>query len=280
MRKNRRRVLQSLAAVVVAHSWSLRAWATALPRASTVPGGVARIRLGAGEQAPRARLGDERVLVVREGGEWVACAGIALGTKPGSKLRLQAEHADGRQQRFEIEVLSKAYASQHLKVAPGLVELSPEDLARYKAERAHLDSVLRTFSESPPASLAMRQPAPGPRTGAFGLQRYFNGQLRSRHAGVDFAAPVGTPVVAATAGRVIDTGEYFFNGRTVVLDHGQGLLTLYAHLDSIDAMRAEAVDAGRVIGKVGATGRATGPHLHFSVYLNAVAVDPGLFLGE
>jgi murein DD-endopeptidase MepM/ murein hydrolase activator NlpD len=124
----------------------------------------------------------------------------------------------------------------------------------------------------------MLQPVRGRYAAPFGLQRYFNEQLRSRHSGLDIAAPEGTPIVAANAGRVIDTTDYFFNGRTVVLDHGQGLLTLYAHLQSIEVAPADLVEAGRRIGTVGATGRATGPHLHFSVYLNAVAVDPALFL--
>ena len=126
----------------------------------------------------------------------------------------------------------------------------------------------------------MLEPAQGRRSAPFGLQRFFNGQLRSSHGGMDFAAPVGTPVVAANTGRVIDTGDYFFQGRTVVLDHGQGLLSLYAHLESIDTALGQAVRAGQPIGKIGATGRVTGPHLHFSVYLNAAAVDPALFLAE
>src|SRR5258706_477343 len=128
------------------------------------------------------------------------------------------------------------------------------------------------------ATLAMLQAAPGPRAASFGLQRYFNGQARNPHAGMDIAAPEGTPVVAANSGRVIDTGDYFFQGRTIVLDHGYGFLSLYAHLSSIDTAVGEVVNAGSPIGKVGATGRVTGPHLHFSVYLNAVAVDPAFFL--
>jgi len=218
------------------------------------------------------------VLVVREGDEWVAVVGIALSSKPGSKVRLRAEHAGGRREQLEVEVVPKAYGSQHLKVPPGQVDLSAEDLARYTREREHLGAVLRTFTESPPASLAMHQPARGRPAAGFGLQRYFNDQLRSRHSGLDIAAPEGTPVVAAGKGRVLDTGDYFFNGRTVVLDHGQGLLSLYAHLQSIEVTPADLVEAGRAIGTIGATGRATGPHLHFSVFLNSVAVDPALFL--
>jgi murein DD-endopeptidase MepM/ murein hydrolase activator NlpD len=245
-----------------------------------VPGGVARIGLGAAEQAPRVRLGGDRVLVMREGDEWIALVGIALTAKPGSKLQVEAEQAGGGVERFEVAVAPKQYASQHLKVPPGQVDLSKEHLTRYERERVHLSEVLRTFTESAPATLAMLQPAPGQRSSSFGLRRYFNGRSRSPHNGMDFAAPAGTPVIAANAGRVIDTGDYFFPGRTIVLDHGQGLLTLYAHLEAIDAAVAQAVSAGSLIGKVGATGRITGPHLHFSVYLNAVAVDPALFLQD
>ena len=274
----RRRFLLSLAPALVAPAWVARVWAATIPRASAVPGGVARIGLGAAERAPRARLGSNRVLVMREGGEWVALVGIALAAKPGSKLRVRVEHAGGRRQRFEIDVAPKAYGSQNLTVPPDQVDLSTQDLARYERERAHLDDVLRTFTGSPPATLAMLQPAEGQRLSTFGMRRYFNDQARNPHAGMDIAAPAGTPVIAANAGRVIDTGDYFFLGRTVVLDHGQGLLSLYAHLEASDTSVAQPVSAGTLIGKVGATGRVTGPHLHFSVYLNAVAVDPAIFL--
>lgn len=269
---DRRRVLQSLTALLAAPAWAGSIGSSAFP------GGVARVRLGASEAAPRAHLAGDRVLVVRDGDEWIAVVGIPLSAKPGSKLRLQSEQASGKPRRFEIEITAKEYGTLHLKVPPGQVDLSAEDLARYNTEREHLQKVLRTFSDAPPATLAMLEPAQGRRSAPFGLQRFFNAQLRSSHAGLDTAAPPGTPVVAANAGRVIDAGDYFFNGLCVVLDHGQGLLTLYAHLESIDTALGEAVQAGQPIGKVGATGRVTGPHLHFSVFLNSVAVDPALFL--
>jgi murein DD-endopeptidase MepM/ murein hydrolase activator NlpD len=225
-------------------------------------------------------FGGDRVLVMREGDEWVAFVGIPLATKPGAKVRVEAELAGGRRERFQIDVAPKQYAAQHLTVPRDQVDVSAENLARYERERAHLDGVLRSFSASPPATLAMLQPAPGRRSSSFGLRRYFNGQARNPHTGMDIAAPAGTPVIAANAGRVIDTGDYFFPGRTVILDHGQGLLSLYSHLSAIDTAVADPVPAGAVIGKVGATGRVTGPHLHFAVYLNAVAVDPALFLTD
>ena len=244
-------------------------------RIAAVPGGIARVVLGEHESAPVALLDGRRVLVRQERRKWIAVVGISLEAVPGSRLRLEV--ADSQ---FEIEVIDKKYASQHLKVPPEQVELPPEELVRYEREQEHLIGVLGAFSSPPPATLRLLPPVPGRRSSTFGLRRFFNGESRRPHSGMDIAAPAGTPVVAAGAGRVADTGDYLFSGRTVILDHGYGLLSLYAHLKSIGVSAGQAVEAGAVIGEVGTTGRVTGPHLHFGVYLNAVAVDPALFLSR
>lgn len=251
------------------------------PDASTaVPGGIARVRLGSAEAPPAAYLDGQRLMVRREGGEWTAIAGVPLSAKAGAKLKVEVDFGAGKREVRRVAVVDKRYATQHLTVAPEQAELPPEQVARYQREREHLVKVLGTFTEPVPENLDMREPVDGRRSGTFGLRRIINGMPRSPHGGMDIAAPAGTPIAAPRAGRVIDAGEYLFLGRTVVLDHGAGLLTLYAHLSAIDVALGDAVPAGATIGKVGNTGRATGPHLHFSVYLNSVSVDPAIFLAD
>ncbi|MFO1309116.1 MAG: peptidoglycan DD-metalloendopeptidase family protein [Burkholderiales bacterium] len=250
-----------------------------LPRSHAVPGGVATIALGASPQRPAVRAGGVPVLVTGDPAGWTAVVGIALSAKPG-KGEIVVARAGRPDERRTYVIAPARYAEQRLKVAPSQVDLSAEDLARYERERAHLAQVIATWADEVPATLRMRQPVPGARSSSFGLRRVFNGQPRSPHGGMDIAAPAGTPVTAAAAGRVIDTGDYFFNGNTVWLDHGSGLLTMYAHLESVAVRPGDTVAPGDVIGAVGATGRVTGPHLHWSVSLNRAMVDPALFLAD
>jgi len=247
---------------------------------TAVPGGIARLHLGSADKAPQASLDGRRLLVRSEGGEWIAYAGVALSAKPKSRLAVEVMHADGRRETLQVRVVDKKYLVQQITVAPDQADLPETQLPRYEQERAHLQGVLRTYSDALPGSLALLQPVSGRRSSSFGLRRVVNGKPRSPHGGMDIAAAEGTPVLAAVGGRVLDAGEYLFLGRTVVLDHGQGMLTLYSHLSAIEVAAGDSVGLGMTIGKVGATGRATGPHLHFSVYLNAASVDPAIFLPQ
>ncbi len=251
--------------------------ARAFPRALPVPGGIALIPLGASGQRPVARSGDSPLVVIGSPQSWTALVGIPLSATPGP-AQITVQTSDAADRTLDYLIKPKQYAQQRLKVDGKRVELSPEDEARAERERLHTRQVVATFSQPLPDSFAMRAPVPGPRSSSFGLRRVFNGQPRSPHSGMDIAAPTGTPVVAPLAARVVDTGDYFFSGNAVWLDHGGGLLTLHCHLSAIDVKIGDTLRAGDVLGKVGATGRVTGPHLHFGVVLNQASVDPALFL--
>ena len=246
------------------------------PRDSAVPGGVARIDLGPAAARPQAWADGVPLLVLGSPSGWTALVGIALSAEPGT-ARIRVQGASGERE-LAYTIAPKRYTEQHLKVSPRTVDLSPEDLARHERERAHQQGVIATFSAPPAGEPHMRPPTPGRRSSSFGLRRFFNGQPRNPHSGMDIAAPTGTPVVAPLAATVIDTGDYFFNGHTVWLDHGGGLLSMMCHLSRIDCKVGDRLAVGQRLGTVGATGRVTGPHLHWTISLNRASVDPALFI--
>ncbi len=248
-----------------------------LPRESAVPGGIKLLRLEAtGDIAPRVEADGHRALVVSDGNAWIAVIGIPLSTPVGD-MQVEVYQGSGAHP-VAFAVVDKHYLTQSLKVAPGQVNLSAKDLARVNRERAILNGALEHWSTAPPASLRWSPPVPGVRSSSFGMRRVFNGEARNPHTGMDIAAPTGTPISAPADGTVLETGDYFFTGNTVLIDHGEGLISMYCHLSAIDVRPGQRVAAGTRIGAVGMTGRATGPHLHWALSLNRAWVDPELFL--
>lgn len=238
------------------------------------PGGIAMLDVGSSQQAqPTVTRNNKPLLVMRDGQRWIAVVGIPLDTPVGEI----AVNVDG----FDIKVTvnEHAYREQRLTVEnQSYVEQSQEQLDRIWRERKIIDGVLESFTEVAVESVSLQAPVSGKRSSSFGYRRFFNDQPRSPHKGMDIAAASGEPITAAQRGVVAATGDYFFNGNTVLIDHGQGFITMYCHLSEIAVAEGERVAAGDVIGAVGATGRVTGPHLHFGSYLNGTAVDPAILL--
>ncbi len=267
-----------LAAVLAA----LPTAAGALPQQRLAPGGIAVVALGsASAPIPLASYRDRRVLVVAAEGQWHALIGISLGARPGLHtfaVTTTGQHGQPirRQRSFTVRKWPH-YEEQQLTVEDRYVELPPEVLGRIQREKAHLGRVKSTRSGGQP-SLVFAAPLEGTRTGSFGSRRIFNGRPRRPHSGMDIAAPEGTPIRAPASGAVIDSGDYYFNGKTLVLDHGRGLISLFCHLSQIDVQPGQRVERGVHLGRVGSTGRVTGPHLHWSLGLNRNWIDPELFL--
>jgi murein DD-endopeptidase MepM/ murein hydrolase activator NlpD len=214
---------------------------------------------------------------------WYALVGLPLTLAPGEYSVDAASGAEGTSKRVTLgfRLQPKDYPVQHVAIRDRRkVTPAPEDLARIAREQQVIDAVKRSWRAEADVDLDFAAPSNGPLSSRFGLRRVFNGEPRAPHGGLDLAVPSGTPVRAAGAGLVTNVGDYFFNGRTVFVDHGQGLITMYCHLSRIDVREGEPVARGQPIGLSGATGRASGPHLHWTVLLNGTAVDPELFLPD
>jgi murein DD-endopeptidase MepM/ murein hydrolase activator NlpD len=272
--------LASVAALVMlAAAPALAAQAFIWPRVEAVPGGVVSFRIpGRPDEKPAVTYVGRPVLVTWQQASWFAVLGIPLDTEPGNHQVKVHAPPDASEHDITFHVSAKQYAVQQLKVPPNQVNLSAEDEARVARETDKVRGALEAFTPDAPLTLRLTQPVPGRRSSSFGLRRMFNGEARKPHSGMDIAAPAGTPIKAPLAGRVIDVGNYFFNGNNVIIDHGQGLVTMYCHLSKVGVEVGQELKAGEVLGAVGATGRVTGPHLHWGVSLNGAMVDPALFL--
>ncbi|MDU9389660.1 peptidoglycan DD-metalloendopeptidase family protein [Pseudomonas sp. zfem002] len=239
-----------------------------------VPGGVAVVDLGPSAQPLTARFDGKPVLVVKEGANWLAIVGLPLTQKPGTATLVQGNRS------LSFSVGSKQYQEQRITLKnQRQVNPNPADLKRIDAELAEQLKAYRSFSPGTPSNLLLDKPVSGPLSSRFGVRRFFNGEERNPHSGLDFAVPAGTPIKTPANGKVILTGNYFFNGNTVFVDHGQGFISMFCHLSKIDVQTGQVLTRGAVVGKVGSTGRATGPHMHWNVSLNDARVDPAIFIG-
>jgi len=249
--------------------------AGAKPVQSLVPGGVAIIELDPGDISGY-RFQNRPVLVAQIAGKPMAVVGLPLSLAVGEHF-IEKKNS-GQLSRKYFEVVDKKYSTQHIEITDKRkVNPNASDMERIVAEQKRQKKARDYYTQSD-VDLAFLAPVEGIRTGSFGRRRVFTGQPRSPHSGMDIAAETGTPVLAPSAGTVIDLGDFFFSGNLVYIDHGQGLISLFAHLSEIDVKLGERVNKGQVIGKVGATGRVTGPHLHWSLGLNGTWIDPALFI--
>ena len=247
----------------------------AQPRQSLVPGGIALIDIDSGDLSGY-RFNGKPLLITQIDGQPRAVVGIPIGIKPGEHYIENRSNNSVQKKYFKVS--HKQYSTQHITIKDDRkVNPYASDMDRILAEKTRKQKARNIYTEAS-TDIDFIQPVQGIKTGSYGRRRVFNGQPKRPHSGMDIAADSGTPVLTPSAGRVIELGDFFFSGNLVYIDHGQGLISMFAHLSEIDVVLGERVKKGQVIGKVGATGRVTGPHLHWSLGLNGTWIDPALFL--
>ncbi len=251
-----------------------------LPVDERVPGGVAVVELQVnGSTAPWVEFGGKRMMVLRHDGRWYAVAGIPLDSTPGQKT-LTVKDGEAAPVQLPFEVAPKDYPVQALTITnPDMVNPTPAQERRIAREAEHLDKVVNRWHKAAAPGVEFIWPAAGPETSAFGVKRVLNGEPRSPHGGIDIGAPLGTPLHAPADAVVADVGHYYFCGKTLTLDMGQGLYSVFCHMSIIKVSPGQKLKQGQLVGRIGATGRTTGPNLHWTVRLNGTVVDPHAFLG-
>lgn len=277
--KPRSLFLHTLISAILFYSTALAA--NTLPRHQAIPGGVAIINLGERDQAkPGVSYLKKKVMVRANRNHWEAVVGIPLSAEAGIH-RIKISNAQGELSK-EFRVVDKDYETTHITITnQRMVSPTKEDIERHYREKKQIIAAIHSWSERDEVDASFITPVEGRFSSPFGLKRIYNNQDRiRRHTGLDIAAPVGTPILAPASGTVVRTGDYFFTGNTVFIDHGQGLVTMYCHLDKIDVEQGQHINQSQQLGKVGMTGRVSGPHLHWAVFLNQFKVDPKLFMSQ
>lgn len=252
--------------------------AQAFPSNSLRPGGVGVISvLPASQPKPFVSYKASPVALVKGQQNWLAVVGIALSAKAGTH-QIAIKGDNGKKSTKHFNVKAHQYKTQHLTIN-NKNKVNPNKKSSKRIEREYLlkQKLKKTFSPNSPR-MNFIKPVVGRDSGRFGLRRILNKQKRNPHSGMDIAAPEGRKIKSAESGRVLFVGDLFFTGKVVYIDHGNGLISLYAHLSKIDVIEGQQVNRGDIIARVGKTGRVTGAHLHWTVYLNGNAIDPALFI--
>ena len=250
----------------------------AFPKQSLAPGGIALIELKRVDKKANFTFNGKPVLTTMYLGKSVAIVGLPLNLKPGEHFIQGHWGSEAVLQKYFFTVSDKQYATQRIEIKDKRkVNPYAKDMDRILAENKRKQKARSVFTRTP-VDIDLIQPVAGIITGSYGSRRIFNGQPKRPHSGMDIAAEIGAPVIAPTSGRVIELGDFFFSGNMVYIDHGQGLISLFAHLSETNVELGQVVKKAQIIGRVGATGRVTGPHLHWSLGLNDAWIDPGLFL--
>jgi murein DD-endopeptidase MepM/ murein hydrolase activator NlpD len=212
-----------------------------------------------------------------DGAAWEGLVGVDLLVEPGAydlTLLMRPVGSAPVQRAYPLTVAHKSYPTRQLTVAPRYVEPPPDVSARIAREAQEQQAIFASASPDRLWRGPWGVPVSGRATSAFGSRSVFNGQSRSPHSGADFRAAEGTPIVAPNVGRVVLTGDTYFSGGSVILDHGWGLYSYFAHLSKISVEDGELIERGQTVGLAGATGRVTGPHLHWTLRMNGARVDP------
>lgn len=243
-----------------------------LPQQSLRPGGIAVIPLT--QNIQQLRFNDRPVLITQENQQRYAIFGIPLSSPLGD-IQLETN-----QTPIKLNIQAYPYAEQKLTVKnQDYVNPNQTQLDRYAREAKEQNDIYASFTATSWQSMPkFIRPTIGKFSNSFGRKRFFNGEERAPHSGLDIPAPLGQAVVAPAMGKVVAVGDYFFNGKTILIDHGQGLISMLCHLSDSQVQIGQIVQQGQIIGKVGKTGRVTGAHLHWGMSLNNARVDPQLFL--
>jgi len=251
----------------------------AFPESNPVPGGIVLLPITNNQIASTARYKEKKLALVQNNGTDYLLVGLSLNAKAGQHT-VNIRSQQGKIEKINFTVKPKTYKSQHLTIKnKRKVNPYKNDMPRILSEKKRKAKAKKVWSKQP-VQADFLTPVDGRISSIFGLRRFFNKQARRPHSGLDIAAPQGTPIKAVASGTVIESGDFFFSGNMVYLDHGQGLISLYAHMHTLNVKPGDIVEKGQVIGTVGETGRVTGPHLHMSVIANQTTVDPLLFMPQ